>query len=115
MQHRSGVQLPPGGGRGAGRAYLIRTFLGRILDWHKKRTGEIGYAPDANPRVPAVRQMYVYFRKYSYGTICMLASWWPSRGADIEGSDVDEILASSHHNNEQPQRAHSFFITSYCK
>lgn len=37
--------------------------------------------------------MYSYFRKYEYNTICMPASWRPSRGASVQGSDVDEILA----------------------
>jgi transaldolase len=43
--------------------------------------------------VQAVKKMYSYLRKYGYKTICMPASWRPSRGADVEGSDVDEILA----------------------
>ena len=74
-------------------AYLISPFPGRILDWHKKQSGATGYAPDADPGVLAVRRMYAYFRKYDYDTICMPASWRPSRGADVEGSAVDEILA----------------------
>mmetsp|Transcript_31153 Transcript_31153/g.62770 ORF Transcript_31153/g.62770 Transcript_31153/m.62770 type:complete len:378 (-) Transcript_31153:49-1182(-) len=74
-------------------AYLISPFPGRILDWHKKQTGLEGYAPEADPGVLAVKRMYAYFRKYQYDTICMPASWRPSRGAAVEGSDVDEILA----------------------
>mmetsp|Transcript_9257 Transcript_9257/g.16360 ORF Transcript_9257/g.16360 Transcript_9257/m.16360 type:complete len:390 (+) Transcript_9257:26-1195(+) len=74
-------------------AYLISPFPGRILDWHKKQTGEAAYTPDADPGVLAVKRMYAYFRKYGYDTICMPASWRPSRGADVDGSDVDEILA----------------------
>mmetsp|Transcript_8255 Transcript_8255/g.20302 ORF Transcript_8255/g.20302 Transcript_8255/m.20302 type:complete len:382 (-) Transcript_8255:208-1353(-) len=75
------------------KAYLISPFPGRILDWHKKQSGQTGYAPDADPGVLAVKRMYAYFRKYGYDTICMPASWRPSRGADVEGSDLDEILA----------------------
>ena len=75
------------------KAYLISPFPGRILDWHKKQSGSASYTPDADPGVLAVRRMYAYFRKYGYETICMPASWRPSRGADVEGSDVDEILA----------------------
>jgi len=74
-------------------AYLISPFPGRILDWHKKQSGKEGYAPEADPGVLAVKRMYAYFRKYGYDTICMPASWRPSRGAAVEGSDVDEILA----------------------
>jgi transaldolase len=74
-------------------AYLISPFPGRILDWHKKQSGKEGYEPDVDPGVLAVKRMYSYFRKYGYKTICMPASWRPSRGANVEGSDVDEILA----------------------
>ena len=74
-------------------AYLISPFPGRILDWHKKQTGKEGYSPDSDPGVLAVKRMYSYFRKYDYTTICMPASWRPSRGANVEGSNVDEILA----------------------
>ena len=75
------------------KAYLISPFPGRILDWHKKQSGESGYPPEADPGVLAVKRMYAYFRKYGYDTICMPASWRPSRGADVPGSDVDELLA----------------------
>eukprot|EP00978_Attheya_sp_CCMP212_P026096 scaffold85134_cov51-Attheya_sp.AAC.10 len=74
-------------------AYLISPFPGRILDWFKSKNGKEGYHPTADPGVLAVKRMYAYFRKYGYKTICMPASWRPSRGASIEGSDVDEILA----------------------
>ena len=75
------------------KAYLISPFPGRILDWHKQQSDKTGYTPDADPGLLAVKRMYAYFRKYGYDTICMPASWRPSRGADVEGSDVDEILA----------------------
>lgn len=74
-------------------AYLISPFPGRILDWHKSKTGKSGYSPGADPGVIAVKRMYAYFRRYDYKTICMPASWRPSRGADVEGSSVDEIVA----------------------
>ncbi|KAL7426500.1 hypothetical protein ACHAXH_000986 [Discostella pseudostelligera] len=75
------------------KAYLISPFPGRILDWHKKQSGTAGYSPDADPGVLAVKRMYAYFRKFGYNTICMPASWRPSRGSEVPGSDVDEILA----------------------
>ena len=74
-------------------AYLISPFPGRIKDWHSAKGGRKGYPPMADPGVLSVKQMYAYFRKYGYDTICMPASWRPSRGADVEGADVDEILA----------------------
>ncbi|KAL3816935.1 hypothetical protein ACHAXA_009795 [Cyclostephanos tholiformis] len=83
-------------------AYLISPFPGRILDWHRGRGGGMGergssggghYVPDADPGVLAVRRMYAYYRRYGYDTICMPASWRPSRGPDVPGSDVDEVLA----------------------
>lgn len=75
-------------------AYLISPFPGRILDWHKKMTDRSGVpCAEADAGVLACKRMYGYFRKYAYDTICMPASWRPSRGADVDGSDVDEILA----------------------
>lgn len=74
-------------------AYLISPFPGRILDWYKSKNGKEGYHPTADPGVLTVKRMYAYFRKHGYKTICMPASWRPSRGASVEGSDVDEILA----------------------
>ena len=73
--------------------YLISPFPGRILDWHKSKGGKASFHPSADPGVLSVKRMYSYFRRYGYKTICMPASWRPSRGASVEGSDVDEILA----------------------
>ena len=74
-------------------AYLISPFPGRMLDWHKAKGGKDGFHPTADPGVVGVKRMYGYFRRYGYKTICMPASWRPSRGAGVDGSDVDEILA----------------------
>mmetsp|Transcript_396 Transcript_396/g.957 ORF Transcript_396/g.957 Transcript_396/m.957 type:complete len:406 (-) Transcript_396:1017-2234(-) len=74
-------------------AYLISPFPGRVLDWCKSKNGRSGYHPSADPGVLSVKRMYSYLRKYGYKTICMPASWRPSRGADVPGSNVDEILA----------------------
>jgi transaldolase len=75
-------------------AYLISPFPGRILDWHKSRNGKTGYPhPSSDPGVLLVKRMYAYFRKYGYSTICMPASWRPSRSGEGQGYDVDEILA----------------------
>ena len=74
-------------------AYLISPFPGRILDWHKARSGQDSFEPDADPGVLAVKRMYNYCRRYEYPMIVMPASWRPSRGASVDGAEVDEILA----------------------
>jgi transaldolase len=75
-------------------AYLISPFPGRILDWYKRRNGKTGYPhPSSDPGVLLVKRMYAYFRKYGYSTICMPASWRPSRSGEGKGYEVDEILA----------------------
>lgn len=88
----------------AGQAgvYLISPFPGRILDWHRKNNANSGgddddessyYTPETDPGVLAVQEMYTYYQIHGYDTICMPASWRPSRGPNIVNSDVDEILA----------------------
>jgi transaldolase len=74
-------------------AYLISPFPGRILDWYKSKSGRQSFHPSADPGVLLVKRIYSFYNKYGYKTICMPASWRPSRGADVDGSDVDEILA----------------------
>lgn len=70
---------------------LISPFPGRVLDWHKNNGGQPAYSPDEDPGVVAVRRMYDYYKKFGHGeTICMPASWRPSRGA---GFETDEITA----------------------
>jgi len=72
-------------------AHLISPFPGRILDWHKVKQGRTqGVAPDVDEGVVACKEMYTYFKCHNHDTICMPASWRPSRGA---GYDLDEIRA----------------------
>ena len=54
-------------------ATLISPFVGRILDWHKKRGEE--YAPDKEPGVLSVSQIYDYFHKFGHKTLVMGASF----------------------------------------
>lgn len=71
-------------------AHLISPFPGRILDWNKnasQRTEE-GVQPEDDEGVIAVKKMYNYYKQHNHDTICMPASWRPSRGA---GYDLDEI------------------------
>jgi transaldolase len=74
-------------------AYLVSPFPGRIWDWHCRKTGRTSYHPAADPGVLTVKRIYAYLLKYKYKTVCMPSSWRPSRGADVPGSELDEILA----------------------
>ncbi|MDQ2077146.1 transaldolase [Marinimicrobium sp. ABcell2] len=56
-------------------AFLISPFVGRILDWYKKSTGKTEYAPDEDPGVVSVRQIYNYFKQHNYSTVVMGASF----------------------------------------
>jgi len=71
-------------------ARLISPFPGRILDYNKRVQGREAWEPDEDPGVVAVRRMYEYFKRHGHETICMPASWRPSRG---KGHDLDEIEA----------------------
>ena len=54
---------------------LISPFVGRILDWYLKDTGRGEYAPEEDPGVLSVRQIYNYYKKYGYKTEVMGASF----------------------------------------
>lgn len=53
---------------------LISPFVGRILDWYKKQTGE-SYTAETDPGVLSVQGIYRYFKKFGYKTIVMGASF----------------------------------------
>jgi len=75
-------------------ARLISPFPGRIKDWHSANGGEPTYAPTEDPGVVCVSRMYAYYKKFGHeGTICMPASWRPSRGTSDPAYAVDEIVA----------------------
>jgi len=54
---------------------LISPFVGRIMDWHKKRDGVSYYSPSEDPGVISVTAIYNYYKKYGYKTIVMGASF----------------------------------------
>lgn len=54
---------------------LISPFVGRILDWHKKKTGRESYAPAEDPGVVSVTRIYNYYKKHGYRTEVMGASF----------------------------------------
>lgn len=49
---------------------LISPFVGRIMDWHKAKTG-ITYAGAEDPGVISVQTIYNYFKTFGYSTIIM--------------------------------------------
>ncbi len=55
-------------------AQLISPFVGRILDWHKKSTGQ-DYAGANDPGVQSVHRIYDYYKKFDYKTEVMGASF----------------------------------------
>ncbi|RDL44524.1 transaldolase [Marinomonas piezotolerans] len=54
--------------------FLISPFVGRILDWYKKSTGE-EYTAETDPGVVSVTEIYNYYKKHGYKTIVMGASF----------------------------------------
>jgi transaldolase len=57
------------------QATLISPFVGRILDWYKKHDNVESYAPAEDPGVKSVTEIYHYFKKFSYKTQIMGASF----------------------------------------
>ena len=53
---------------------LISPFVGRILDWYSKNTGE-SYTSETDPGVLSVRSIYHYYKKYGYPVQIMGASF----------------------------------------
>ena len=53
---------------------LISPFVGRILDWYTKHTGET-YSAETDPGVLSVRSIYRYYKKYGYPVQIMGASF----------------------------------------
>lgn len=54
--------------------FLISPFVGRILDWYKKSTGE-NYTSETDPGVVSVRSIYNYYKVNGIKTIVMGASF----------------------------------------
>ncbi len=55
--------------------YLISPFVGRILDWHLKATGQNAIAADQDPGVLSVARIYNYYKQHAYDTVVMGASF----------------------------------------
>jgi len=54
--------------------YLISPFVGRIMDWHKAKTGET-YTGANDPGVISVSTIYNYYKAAGYNTVVMGASF----------------------------------------
>lgn len=54
---------------------LISPFVGRILDWFVKNTGKKSYEPMEDPGAVSVTRIYNYYKRFSYKTVVMAASF----------------------------------------
>jgi transaldolase len=61
---------------------LISPFVGRILDWHKKKTGKASYAGPEDPGVVSVTRIFQYYKHFDHKTEIMGASF----------RNIDEIV-----------------------
>ena len=55
--------------------FLISPFVGRILDWHKAKSGQTEYAPHEDPGVISVSKIYSFYKQHNYSTVVMGASF----------------------------------------
>ncbi|MGF1448098.1 MAG: transaldolase [Opitutales bacterium] len=55
-------------------AKLVSPFVGRILDWFKAKEGR-DFAPEEDPGVLSVKEIYAYYKKFGFGTEVMGASF----------------------------------------
>jgi transaldolase len=54
---------------------LVSPFVGRILDWYKKKHNKEAYASSEDPGVISVSNIYNYYKKLGYATQIMGASF----------------------------------------
>ena len=73
-------------------AQLISPFVGRILDWYKKSTGQ-EYAAADDPGVLSVQRIYQYYKKFGYTTEVMGASF-RNTGEILELAGCDLLTIS---------------------
>ncbi|MBI3887070.1 MAG: transaldolase [Opitutae bacterium] len=74
------------------RVQLISPFVGRILDWHKKNTGQ-DFVGAADPGVISVTEIYTYYKKFGYATEVMGASF-RNKGEITELAGCDLLTIS---------------------
>lgn len=73
-------------------AKLISPFVGRILDWHKAKSGK-DFAPADDPGVQSVQTIYHYYKKFDHPTEVMGASF-RNKGEIIELAGCDLLTIS---------------------
>lgn len=55
--------------------FLISPFVGRITDWYKTANGIEQYAPEEDPGVGSVREIFAYYKDHGIETVVMGASF----------------------------------------
>ena len=73
-------------------AKLISPFVGRILDWYKKKN-QREYLPAEDPGVLSVREIYAYYKTFGHPTEVMGASF-RSKGEALELAGCDLLTIS---------------------
>lgn len=71
-------------------AYLISPFVGRILDWYKANGDKKDFAPNEDPGVVSVTEIYEYYKQHGYDTVVMGASF-RNIGEIIELAGCDRL------------------------
>ena len=71
-------------------AFLISPFVGRILDWHKANGDKKEFAPQEDPGVVSVTEIYRYYKEHGYETVVMGASF-RNIGEIIELAGCDRL------------------------
>jgi len=71
---------------------LISPFVGRIYDWYRQTTGR-DYAPEEDPGVRSVQEIYAYYKQYGYPTEIMGASF-RSKGQVLALAGCDLLTIS---------------------
>lgn len=84
---------------------LISPFVGRIMDWFKAKEGH-DFAPEDDPGVLSVKEIYTYYKKFGYTTEVMGASFRNvGQIQELAGCDLLTIspqLLGMLKNNTQP-------------
>lgn len=72
---------------------LISPFVGRILDWYKKKTGIAAYPAPEDPGVLSVTRIYNYYKTFGHTTEVMGASF-RNMGEIVELAGCDLLTIS---------------------
>lgn len=88
------------------KATLISPFVGRILDWHLKNSDKKTFLPSEDPGVLSVGSIFNYYKKFSYSTQIMGASFRnKNQILELAGCDLLTIspsLLEELKQNEEP-------------